>query len=49
VAIDCNTKELVLLGNKVNGFAWEMRRMADMSDLKGKSRAVMQRVGLSMF
>ena len=38
-AIDCNTKELARLGNKVDGFAWEMKRMADVSDHKGKGRA----------
>ena len=38
-AIDCNTKELARLGNKVGGFTWEMKRMADTSDCKGKGRA----------
>jgi len=33
-AIDCNTKELARLGNKVDRFAWEMKRMADASDRK---------------
>jgi len=38
-AIDCNTKELARLGNKVDRFAWEMKRMADASDRKGKGKA----------
>jgi len=38
VAIDRNTKELARLGNKVDGFAWEMKRMADASDRKGKGK-----------
>jgi len=38
-AIDRNTKELARLGNKVDGFAWEMKRMADASDRKGKGKA----------
>jgi len=38
-AIDCNTKELARLGNKVDGFAWEMKRMVDASDRKGKGKA----------
>jgi len=38
-AINCNTKELARLGNKVDGFAWEMKRMADASDRKGKGKA----------
>jgi len=38
-AIDRNTKELARLGNKVNRFAWEMKRMADASDRKGKGKA----------
>ena len=39
MAIDCNTKELARLGNKVDGFAWEMKRMVDASDRKGKGKA----------
>ena len=39
VVIDCNTKELARLGSKIDGFAWEMKRMADQSDHKGKGRA----------
>ena len=38
-AIDHNTKELARLGNKVDGFAWEMKRMVDASDRKGKGKA----------
>ena len=39
VVIDCNTKELARLGSKIDGFAWEMKQMADQSDHKGKGRA----------
>jgi len=39
VAIDHNTKELARLRNKVDRFAWEMKRMADASDHKGKGKA----------
>ena len=39
VAIDRNTRELAQLGGKMDGFAWEMKRMADHSDQKGKGRA----------
>ena len=39
VAIDHNTRELVRLGGKMDRFAWEMKRMADHSDRKGKGRA----------
>ena len=39
VAIDHNTRELARLGGKMDGFAWEMKRMADHSDWKGKGRA----------
>ena len=39
IAIDHNTKELARLRNKVDGFAWEMKRMVDVSDCKGKGRA----------
>ena len=38
-AIDRNTRELARLGGKMDGFAWEMKRMADHSDWKGKGRA----------
>ena len=38
-AINHNTKELARLRNKVDGFAWEMKRMADASDCKGKGKA----------
>ena len=31
-AIDRNTRELAQLGGKMDGFAWEMKRMADHSD-----------------
>ena len=31
-AIDHNTRELVRLGGKMDGFMWEMKRMADHSD-----------------
>ena len=31
-AIDCNTRELAQLGGKMDGFAWEMKRMADHSN-----------------
>ena len=30
--IDRNTRELAQLGGKMDGFAWEMKRMADHSD-----------------
>ena len=39
VAIDRNTRELARLEGKMDGFAWEMKRMADHSDRKGKGRA----------
>ncbi|KIM68372.1 hypothetical protein SCLCIDRAFT_20298 [Scleroderma citrinum Foug A] len=39
VAIDCNMRELARLGGKMDGFAWEMKRMANHSDRKGKGRA----------
>ncbi|KIM66948.1 hypothetical protein SCLCIDRAFT_21713 [Scleroderma citrinum Foug A] len=38
-AIDRNTRELARLGGKMDGFAWEMKRMADHSDRKGKGKA----------
>jgi len=37
--IDRNTKELVKLGHKVEGVAWEMKRVADVKDPKGKGKA----------
>ena len=39
VAIDRNTRELARLGGKMDGFTWEMKRMADHSNRKGKGRA----------
>ena len=39
VAIDRNKRELAWLGGKMDGFMWEMKRMADHSDRKGKGRA----------
>ena len=39
VAIDHNTRELARLRGKMDGFAWEMKRMANHSDRKGKGRA----------
>ncbi|KIM62261.1 hypothetical protein SCLCIDRAFT_25184 [Scleroderma citrinum Foug A] len=38
-AIDRNTRELAWLGGKMDRFAWEMKRMANHSDRKGKGRA----------
>ena len=38
-AIDRNTRELARLGGKMDGFTWEMKRMADHSNRKGKGRA----------
>ena len=38
-AINRNTRELAWLGGKMDGFAWEMKRMADHSNRKGKGRA----------
>ena len=38
-AIDRNTRELAQLGGKMDGFAWEMKRMDDHSDRKGKGKA----------
>ncbi|KIM65175.1 hypothetical protein SCLCIDRAFT_22993 [Scleroderma citrinum Foug A] len=38
-AIDRNTRELARLGGKMDGFVWEMKRMADHSNWKGKGRA----------
>ena len=37
--INCNMRELAHLGGKMDGFAWEMKRMADHSDRKGKGKA----------
>ena len=39
MAINCNTRELVQLGGKMDRFMWEMKRMADHSNRKGKGRA----------
>ena len=38
-AIDCNTRELAQLGSKMDGFAWEMQRLADTGNRKGKGKA----------
>ena len=38
-AINRNTRELVCLKGKMDGFVWEMKRMADHSDRKGKGKA----------
>ncbi|KIM58667.1 hypothetical protein SCLCIDRAFT_27825 [Scleroderma citrinum Foug A] len=38
VAIDCNTRELVRLGSRMDGFAWEMQQLADAGDQKGKGK-----------
>ena len=38
-AINHNTRELARLRGKMDGFAWEMKRMANHSDQKGKGRA----------
>ena len=38
-AIDRNTRELAWLRGKMDGFAWEMKRMANHSDRKGKGKA----------
>ena len=38
-AIDHNTRELSRLRGKMDGFAWEMKRMADHSNRKGKGKA----------
>jgi len=40
VAIDHNTRELAKLGRQVEGIAWEMKRVADMKDPKGKGKAM---------
>ena len=39
-AIDRNTRELVKLGRRVEGIAWEAKRVADAGDLKGKGKAM---------
>ena len=41
-AIDRNTRELVQLGGKMDSFVWEMKRMADHSDRKGKGKAQLE-------
>ena len=38
-AIDRNTRELARLGSRMDGFAWEMQRLADAGDQKGKGKA----------
>ena len=38
-AIDCNMRELAWLGGKMDGFAWEMQRLADVGNQKGKGKA----------
>ena len=38
-AIDRNTRELARLGSRMDGFAWEMQRLADVGDQKGKGKA----------
>ena len=38
-AIDRNTRELAQLGGKMDRFVWEMKRMANHSNQKGKGRA----------
>ena len=38
-AIDHNMRELVQLRSKMDGFAWEMQRLADAGDQKGKGKA----------
>jgi len=39
-AIDRNTRELAKLGRQVEGIAWEMKRVADAKDPKGKGKAM---------
>jgi len=39
-AIDRNTRELVKLGQQVEGITWEMKRAADAKDPKGKGKAM---------
>ena len=38
-AIDHNMRELARLGSKMDGFAWEMQRLANAGDRKGKGKA----------
>ena len=40
VAIDRNTRELAKLGQRVEGIAWEAKRVADAGDPKGKGKAM---------
>ncbi|KIM60154.1 hypothetical protein SCLCIDRAFT_26794 [Scleroderma citrinum Foug A] len=37
-AINHNTRELAWLGSRMDGFAWEMQRLADAGDRKGKGK-----------
>jgi len=39
-AIDRNTRELAKLGRRVEGIAWEAKRVADAGDPKGKGKAM---------
>jgi len=39
-AIDSNTRELAKLGRRVEGIAWEVKRVADAGDPKGKGKAM---------
>jgi len=39
-AIDRNTRELAKLGRKVEGVAWELKRVANAKDPKGKGKAM---------
>jgi len=39
VVIDRNTRELAKLGRKVEGIAWETKRVGDVKDPKGKGKA----------
>ena len=38
MVIDRNTRELVQLRSKMDGFAWEMQQLADAGDRKGKGK-----------
>ena len=38
-AIDHNMRELARLGGKMDGFTWEMQRLANQGDQKGKGKA----------
>ena len=40
VAIDCNTRELAKLSRRVEGIAWEVKRVTNVGDLKGKGKAM---------